>query len=134
MKNLCLLFYFIGILNAQMETGNDLFTALNSVNEREKNHAKYFIAGFISGHRFALEGLNPYNMFQERIPNDSQYNIFLEKKVSDLELYPKNQTVAWDILFKIINDYLIEHPSERHHDAKILIRKSLLEAFRYNKN
>ena len=50
------------------------------------------------------------------------------------ELYPKNQIVAWDILFKVINDYLIEHPSERHHDAKILIRKSLWEAFRYNKN
>ena len=35
MKKILLVFFFIGFMNGQMETGNDLFTALNSVNDIE---------------------------------------------------------------------------------------------------
>ena len=36
MKKILFVFLFFGYANGQMETGNDLFTALNSVNDIKK--------------------------------------------------------------------------------------------------
>ena len=87
MKKILLVFFFIGFMNGQMETGNDLFTALNSVNDIEKNYGKYFIAGFVTGHWSTLKGLNPYNEFEQRHPNDIKYNIFSRNALTCLPHY-----------------------------------------------
>ena len=129
MKKILLVFFFIGFMNGQMETGNDLFTALNSVNDIEKNYGKYFIAGFVTGHWSTLKGLNPYNEFEQRHPNDIKYNKLLESSIAKLELYPKNKILGWEQIFKIIERYLKHHPDERHERIELLIRKSMLDVF-----
>ena len=54
MKNGIFFLFLFGYLNAQMSTGNDIFTALNSVNETDRNYAKYFLTGYITGYKNSL--------------------------------------------------------------------------------
>ncbi|MBH09949.1 MAG: hypothetical protein CMG74_06250 [Candidatus Marinimicrobia bacterium] len=129
MRKILFFCFFFGYANGQMKTGNDLYTALTSVNETEKNYGKYFIAGFVTGHWSALDGLNPYNKFDERYPNDIRYNKFLESSIIKIELYPKNQIVGWEQVFLIIERYLKHHPNERNEKIELLIAKSMLDAY-----
>ena len=129
MKKILFVLLFFGYENGQMETGNDLFTALNSVNDIEKNYAKYFIVGFVTGHWYTLKGLNPYNVFEQRQPNDVKYNKLLESSIVKLELYPKNQILGWEQIFDIIERYLRYHPEERPDRIELLIKKAMLDVF-----
>ena len=129
MKKILFVFFFIGYTNGQMETGSDLYTALNSVNEIEKNYGRYFIVGFVTGHWSTLEGFNPYNKFGQRSPNDIKYNKMLESSIAKLELYPKYQILGWEQIFQIIDRYLKNHPDERHEKVELLIRKSMLDIY-----
>jgi len=128
-KKLLFFLLFISLTNGQMMTGNDIYTALNSVNEIEQNYAKYFIAGYVTGHWSVLKDFNPYNTFNERSPNNLKYNKMLELSIAKLELYPKSQIIGWDQIFNIIKRYLEYHPNERHEKIEILIRKSMLDVY-----
>ncbi|MBJ12819.1 MAG: hypothetical protein CMG62_07050 [Candidatus Marinimicrobia bacterium] len=127
-KGIIFLFIF-KCLNGQMSTGNDIFTALNSVNDTEKNYAKYFITGYVTGHKNALDSFNPYNKFEERKPNDVKYNKMLESQIKSLKLYPEQLMIGWDMVFEIIDRYLRLHPDERHENIDILIRKAMNEVY-----
>ena len=129
MKNKIIFLLLIGSMNGQMNTGNDIYTALNSVNETEKNYAKYFITGYITGHKDVLDSFNPYNKFEERMPNDIKYNKMLESQINKLKLYPEELMINWDMIFEIIDRYLRLYPDKRHEKIDILIRNAMNEVY-----
>ena len=129
MKNGIFFLFLFGYLNAQMSTGNDIFTALNSVNETERNYAKYFLTGYITGYKNSLDSFNPYNKFEERKPNDIKYNKLLESQINKLKLYPEQLLINWDMIFEIINRYLRLHPEKRHENIDKLIRNAMNEIY-----
>ncbi len=129
MRNRILFILLFGCIKAQMNTGNDIFTALNSVNETEQNYAKYFITGYITGHKNALDSFNPYNKFEERKPNNIKYNKMLESQMNKLKLYPEQLMINWEMIFEIIDRYLRLNPDQRHESIDILIRKAMNEVY-----
>ena len=129
MKNKIIFLLLFGYMNGQMSTGNDIFTALNSVNKTEQNYAKYFITGYITGHKNALDSFNPYNKFEERKPNDIKYNKMLESQINKLKMYPEQLMINWDMIFEIIDRYLRLYPDRRHENIDILIRNAMNEVY-----
>ena len=90
MKNGIFFLFLFGYLNAQMSTGNDIFTALNSVNETERNYAKYFLTGYITGYKNSLDGFNPYNKFEEKSQMISNIIKYLNRKLTNLNFILSN--------------------------------------------